>query len=160
MNDESRASRGVGSFFFAAIPAIIGVAFLIWLSFFSGCFDFKHHVAEVSDEDRVKQRMDNRVGVTEPLSAPVAVTIRKEDCIKVSKAFLDGSSLTAYVTNTCGEYDKWPELHWAARSPDRTIIHQNYSFIQSGLTEGDTAEVTMDIPQDHRIVSVEVWGRK
>lgn len=157
--EESRSSRGAGSLFFAAIPFVIGLAFLIWLSFFSGCFDFRHHIKEVGRKDSLEDRMDNRVGVKEALTAPVKVIIRKGNCFFVDRAFLDGLTLTVYLKNGCSDSPYYFQWNWRATSPDGTVVHQGYSNSLDGLDPGSTVEYTEEMPNDRRIAAITVWAK-
>ena len=152
MENESTKSRGIGSFFFAAIPGILGAGAVLWLLFVTGVVDF--HRQEI-----LQGRMDNRVGVVEPLKEPVKLIVEDEYCVKITKAFLDGDSLTAYMTSGCHEYLDYWELHWEVKSPDGTILDSGYdntAFLPP-LHAGEKAEHVFSLPSDSRTNTVVVW---
>ena len=146
---------GIGWLAFALIPAALAGAGLMWLAFYTGVIDW-------SKTQRIEGRMDARVGVNGQLTAPVDLIIRKTSCLKVSRAFLDSGSLTAYVTNSCTELqDSSWALKWNAIAPDGTIISSSIDQIHGGTLEaGETKEMTEDVSNDSRMTKFVVWAQK
>jgi hypothetical protein len=68
MQEESRQSRGLGSFFFAAIPWVLAMAALAWLGFYTGIVEFHHQQKEIRKVETIEGRMDGRVGASADLS--------------------------------------------------------------------------------------------
>ena len=158
--EEIKVTGGIGAFFFAAIPWILGCAAVVWLGFFTGIIQFRHQQSAYRQQQTVQQRMDNRVGVTAPLKEPVKLIILpRHGCIKIEKAFLDGSRMTVYLHSNCQTFMDYYQLHTVGRSPDRTIVWSDYENTSSlpSLQPGDTGEWSMDVSQDQRISAIEIW---
>lgn len=151
-NNENTLTRGIGSFFFFAIPAVLAGAALMWLAFYTGVIDWQK-------TQRVEGRMDNRVGVNGQLTMPVDLVIGNRSCLKIDRAFLDGDSVTMYLDNQCHTRLDYYEWHWKAVSPDGTTIKENYENTLDGIDDGEKLEKTMSLPDDNRIVKIIVWAR-
>lgn len=157
---EIKHTGGVGWFFSALIPGAIAGAALMWLAFYTGVVDWQK-------AQRIEARQDARVGVHGEIKTPVDLIIRDGGCLHVSRAFLDGSTLTAYLTNGCPEdLDYW-EIHWNEISPDHTIIHTGYTNHtgdtgSTGIQSGATLEVPFDLSgdQDSRTAQIVVWSKR
>ena len=150
---EVKTTGGIGAFFYAAIPWILGCAALVWFGFCMGVIEFNH-------QQVVQQRMDNRVGVTAPLVAPVTLKILPEDgCIKIERAYLDGSRATLYIANHCERTLDYYELHFQGIAPDGTVIwgtYENTAFLPA-LLANERAEWSEKISDDSRIASIVMW---
>ncbi len=158
MNDESRASKGIGSFFYAAIPATIGLGAIFWLFFYSDWVHLGNDVKQMNHQDAVSQRMDNRVGANPISKAPVKLTeLNNNKCFKITKSFLDGDSVTMYVHNDCHAALRYQEWHWGAYGPDGTLIKRSYDDSVDELAPGDTIEHTMNLAKDERTVEIKIW---
>jgi len=152
-NEEVRIN-GISAFFYAAIPWILLMAALAGLAFWTGVVSFSH-------DQQVQTRMDNRVGVVEPLKKPVSLIIEDRGCLKITKAFLDGDRLTSYVTDTCPGHMTYWELGWKIKSPDGTIVASGYNNTAElpNLDHGDKIEHVDNLPSDDRSNTVIVWTR-
>jgi hypothetical protein len=106
------------------------------------------------------QRMNNRVGVVEPLKNPVTLTIRQPDCYRIERAFIDGDQLTAYITNHCTDTPNYAQLHWEVVAPDGTIIQHGYeNYKVPKLSPGETGEISVELPSDPRAAKVVTWSQ-
>ena len=150
MNDAEKG--GIGWLFFAAIPAVLAGAALMWLAFYTGVIDWKQ-------TQRIEGRMDARVGIRGELTAPVDLIIKDKSCLHITKAFLDGGTLTSYVTSACKAPSGYWELRWRAVAPDGTIIASGYNNTAylTELDPGETTEHTDNLPDNERISKVIVW---
>jgi hypothetical protein len=156
---EIKHTGGIGWFFFALIPGALAGAALMWLAFYTGVIDWRK-------TERIEARMDDRVGVHGELKTPVDLVVRdsQSSCLRITRAYLDGSKLTTYLTNNCHtDLDYW-EVHWNAAAPDHTVIHSGYTNHMDdgavGIGEGLTMEVTFDISRqdDDRTDKIVVWS--
>lgn len=145
------AKGGINAFFWGIVPGALGGAALIWLAFVSGCLDLRQ-------QQTLAQRMDNRVGVVQPLNNPVQLVIQQPDCYKVERAFVDGNIITAYTRNTCHQTPDYTETHWQALAPDGTVIQQNYDNSLSNAPPGQAFEWQVQVPEDDRIAKIVVWS--
>lgn len=150
--DELKVAGGVGAWFYAMIPAALGGAALMWLAFFTGCVDWRA-------ARRLEGRMADRVGVHGEILAPVSLVIQKVDCARVDRSYLDGDTLTIYITNGCKAELNYYSWHYKAIAPDGTIIQSDYSNDMSGLMAGDRVEKQFTLQDDSRIATVVVWAR-
>lgn len=148
---EVKHAGGVGWFFFALVPGAIAGALLMYLAFYTGVVDWQK-------AQRIEGRMDNRVGVNGELTKPVDLIIRDASCLKVSRAYLDSGTLTAYVTNNCHTTIGYWEWHYNQISPDGTVIHSWYDNSVSGPESGQTVEETTKLADDDRTAKVVVWA--
>jgi hypothetical protein len=156
---ELKETGGKGYAYFALIPALLAGAALMWLAFFTGIVDWRQGQNAIAKQATIEGRMDNRVGVNGTLTKPVDLIITNHTCLKIERAFLDGTSVTMYLHNQCHSSLEYYEWHWKAIAPDGTIIGSNYANDDSGLDVGDKAEKTMTMPGDPRIEKVIVWAK-
>lgn len=149
---EPLSSRGIGSFFFFAIPAILGIAASVWLGFRIDLFHFNQEVTQAN-------RSDGRVGVHEPLKEPLKLFIKDSVCVKITYAYIDGRTLTFYVKNECPSKREFIKYNVKPKAPDGTLIHSEGTYLDTfdgNLDAGDRVEETFNIPDDTRIATVEV----
>lgn len=149
---EVKHTGGVGAFFYAAIPALLAGALLMYFAFYTGIIDWQK-------AQRVEGRMDNRVGVHGELRAPVDLIIRKADCLEVTRAFLDGDTGTMYIKNDCHRHLSYMEWHWNIIAPDGTIIKDNYSNDLNVPLDGETVEKNFNLDDDSRAAKIVVWAQ-
>jgi hypothetical protein len=151
MANEVKVTGGIGAFFWGLVPGALGGGALIWLAFVGGCIDLQQ-------QRTIAQRMDNRVGVVEPLKNPVVLIIHQPDCYKIERAFIDDNTVVAYTRNTCSHKPGYAETHWQAFAPDGTIIQQHYENSLDNVSPGQAFEWKTEIPQDDRIAKIIVWS--
>jgi hypothetical protein len=150
---EHTEKGGIGIFFFAAIPAVLAGAALMWLAFYTGVIDW-------TKAQRIEGRMDARVGVHGELTKPVDLIIRKSGCLQVSRAFLDDGKVTSYTTNACHSEVGYWEMHWTQIAPDGTVIASGYDNKMGQLEDGETLEFTQELRDDSRTAKVVVWAQR
>jgi len=127
--EESRQSRGLGSFFFAAIPWVLGMAALTWLGFYTGIITFHQAQLAIQKSEAVQGRMDGRVGVDGDVRDPVSLTFHGRGCIKVERAYLDLGTMTAYLHNTCNREIRDIRYSWREVSPDGTTVKSGWDYL-------------------------------
>jgi hypothetical protein len=146
---DSKASRGIGAFFYGAIPAVLGVAGLIWLSFLMGVVEFHHNQVQ-------EGRRDNRVGAYATIRKPVDLVFNGKGCIHVERGYLDGDTATFYIHNVC--YHEIDDISWSIReiSPDGTTVESKRTFLSGSddMVADEKREVQVDISSDQRVVKV------
>ena len=151
--DEVKVTGGIGAFFYAVIPWILGCAAVAWFGFYTGVIEFHHRQA-------VQRRMDNRVGVTAPLVAPVTLKILPEHgCIEIERGYLDGNRVTLYIANRCERTVDYYELRFQGIAPDGTSIwstYENTAYLPA-LRANERGEWSEKISDDSRIESIVVW---
>jgi hypothetical protein len=154
MEDEVKITGGIGAFFYASIFWVLAVGALAWLGFASGVVEFHRHLT-------VAERMDNRVGVREPLQNPVKVVIKAhQGCFSVNRTYADGDTITLYLHNGCSEELMYHEWGWRAKAPDGTVIATKYNNSLEPVEPGSDTEQVMELPDDDRIATIEVWASK
>jgi hypothetical protein len=156
---ESRQSRGIGSFFFAAIFWVIAFGAVTFLSFITGIVEFKHTEATYTKQQTYEGRREERVGVNGEILKPVEVVFTGHGCVKIDRAYLDTQTLTTYISNTCGVSRKFVAVYVKEYAPDGTIVHSNYQFLQgedNGIAAGERVEVTTETSEDTRVVKIVV----
>lgn len=147
----SESKNGINAFFWGMVPGALGGACLIWMAFVSGCLDLQQ-------QQTLAQRMDNRVGVVQPLKNSVQLVIQQPDCYKVERAFVDGDTVTAYTRDTCHQTPSYAETHWQALAPDGTVVQQDYDNSPSNASPGQAFEWRVQVPEDNRIAEIVVWS--
>jgi hypothetical protein len=149
----STASKGIGSFFFAAIPWVIAVGASSWLGLY---MTFHEDHKELKQEDR----MATYVGAAERPKVKIGIETRGHDCIVLSRAEFDGSALLMYAENRCPGDIRYLEWHADLVSPDNTIIESWYTNWQCAepTERGEKAECRHKFDAvDDRTAKVVVW---
>jgi hypothetical protein len=150
---EIKVTGGIGAFFYASIFWVLGLGALTWIGVASGIVEFHHHLT-------VAERMDNRVGVRELLVNPVKVIIpAKQSCFAVNRTFADGDTITFYIHNGCHRELDYTVWGWRAKAPDGTVIAQKRDNTLEPTEPDANLEKVMQLPDDDRIVIIEVWSR-
>lgn len=155
-----KAASGIGAFFFSLILVSVAVSLLAGLGFATGIIQLKHTEKQYTREETTKDRMDGRVGVTQPLKAPVKLIILpRHGCVQIEQAFLDSGHLTVYFRSHCSVFMNYYQFHLSERSPDGTVVASDYenTSVLPQLSPGDKAEWSKDLSGDDRVSSVQVW---
>lgn len=153
---EVKHTGGIGAFFYASIFWVIALGALSWIAVANGVVEFHHHLT-------LAERMDNRVGVREPLINPVKVVIpAHQGCFSVERSYVDGPAITLYIHNVCSpsEYFTYHEWGWRAKAPDGTIISEKTDVSYDPVPQGSKLEKVMELPDDDRIATIEVWASR
>lgn len=152
---EVKYSGGPGAFFYGLIPGVLGGAALLWLAFVSGCLD-------IQQQRTFASRMDNRVGVVEKLTSPVALKIQQPNCMAIQRAFIDGDTVTAYMHNGCSGRNSSGSSYWEwhviATAPDGTIIGTWMENSLDSPPAGATIELKHEVAEDQRITTITVYS--
>ena len=157
--NESRQSRGVGSFFFAAIPAVIACALLLLLAFMTGIVEFTHSEDAYKKRQTYEGRREARVGVNGEILKPVDLLFVSNGCVKIERAYLDTQTLTIYIHNTCSaerQFIKWGVREYA---PDGTDVQSHGTYLDTpdgNLAAGEKFEQVVQVSNDSRVVKIVV----
>lgn len=156
VGNEARQSRGIGSFFFAAIPAILGCAALTWLGFATGIVEFSHSEAAYQKKQTYEGRRDARVGVNGELLKPIDLVYSSRGCVRIDRAYLDTQTLTIYIHNTCPTERRYVKWRVAELSPDGTAVSSKSAYLEDdGTIEADEKqEITVTTSDDARVVKM------
>lgn len=145
---------GLAQFFVFAIPAILGVAFSVWLGAYIQAHEFFHILS-------MEQRAAIYVAAPQATKEPVKIEVRKPDCIFVQRVDLDGSEIIIYGRNDCGHSIGYMEWHWQEKSPNGIVIGQDYTNFRCPIpyAANEVAECRMHIENpDVRTNSIQVWA--
>lgn len=157
--EESRQSRGIGSFFFAAIPAIIAFALLNVLAFTTGIVEFKHSQDEYTKKQTYEGRRETRVGVNGEMLKPVDLVYSSKGCMKIERAYLDTQTLTLYIHNTCSTERNFVKDSVKEYAPDGTVVQSEGGYIEldsgsSSIGQDEKREITVGVSSDSRVVKI------
>lgn len=152
-------ARNVGRFFLMAVPLILALGATAWLGFYMGVHDVRKQLSQ-------EERAAIAVGVTDgPLVGRYRIEIERPDCVTVTRADLDGSTLYLYATNTCRRAIRYLAWHIALVSPDGTILHTKYTNLcpvpraPNAKAECVFSRATyLDVPLDDRAAVLRVWA--
>jgi hypothetical protein len=149
--EESRGSRGFGSLMFAAIPAALAGAAILWLTAVTGVID-------LTSELRQERRAAERVGIVVMPTSPIKVTIREATCLKSAGTYLDGDTLTIYPVNKCTHSLEYPsQFIYRLLAPDGTVIKTEENYIGSNQFDaGEKREFSVKVREDARTVEMSV----
>ena len=83
-------ARNIGRFFLFAIPAILGVAFLIWFAAYMGVVEYIHELSQ-------QKRAAIYVGVKEPPKEKLKINVERHDCTEIVSVDVNGNDLVMYA---------------------------------------------------------------
>lgn len=153
MKDEdgvNAGARNIGRFFLFAIPAILGVAALIWFGAYVGVMKYKKELEQ-------QKRAAVYVGAQETPKEKLKINVVMHDCTEVVGVDLNGRDLIIYAKNNCHTKLDYLAWHWELNSPDGTIVDSDYTNLCPRPKHGQKAECKMRISDDERAVSLTVW---
>ena len=121
MSDDIQ-ERGIGYFFLAAIPFVLGLAAIVWFSVWITGHNFNRQVTE-------EHRAADAVGEKVLPKGPMKITIRNNprECVKVEDVHFEGDDLWVYSRRTCGNAGSYVELHWREITADGTVVKTGYT---------------------------------
>ena len=144
---------GLSQFAWAAIPAILAIAGLLWLSFYLGIHQARRESAQ-------EARASTAVGASPLPQGKINVVIanKPDSCRIVDRATLDGGDLWVYWHKTCTDnYGiEADSIAWQGLSPDGTVVNGGSDHTVE-LSPGQKGEFHTDqVETDPRIASVRV----
>jgi len=149
----SSGARNFGRLCLSAIPWALGLGAAVWLGVWGGLHTYRHQLA-------MEARAARYVGSVTPQQSPIKIEVIARDCVRVSRADVDGSTLLIYAKNTCHEQIRYAEYHYQEISLDGTVLSQEYHNEAScgiPIFPGDSGECKFDIPMDDRTDKIRVW---
>lgn len=149
--------RGVSTFFFFAIPAVLGLAGIYWLAVTRG-------VVEVRRGFIMNSRHNEIVGAKVLPRGAVQIVLTNADAHGpvIERADIYGSQLTVWVRNdgevSRGEVGSAITLVWKIIAPNGVLIGSGYDFVSWGvpLLPGQVAEFKTSIYADSRMERLEL----
>lgn len=144
MNNESTQSKGIGFFFMAAIPCVLGLAAATWLGVVVSDHDFSRQTSQ-------EHRAADAVGEKTLPKAPLKIEIRNDPhrCVKVEDAHFDGDDLWVYTRRLCGSSQDYTEMHWREVAADGTVVRAGWT--NNGFDDMDIGQRTEYKPYDFQI---------
>jgi hypothetical protein len=129
---------GMSAFFFAAIPYALGSGAMVWLGFFIAGRNFFNQLSQ-------EQRRAIYVGAAEAPKSKLKIELANNGPLKITRADLDGSTVSLYFTNTGTQQVRGIKMSWQLISPDRTNLASGseYSVLCGGpntLEPGEKGE--------------------
>jgi hypothetical protein len=151
--------KGVSTFFYFAIPAVLALAALWWLAFGQGLHFF---VRQISQE----QRAATAVGA-DPLpkeSMKITISDPRDAAVRVEKVEIDGGDLWVYYKNFGATRASYIKLLWRLVGPDGTVLKSREGYVDiysrnsaaGSLEPGERGEAQFKIPSDPRSVRLDV----
>jgi hypothetical protein len=150
------AGRGVGWYFLAAIPFVLGMGASVWFGVYIGAHNFRKQLSQ-------EQRGAVYVGADPRPKSRLSIQIKAVDCVHITKADIDGRTLMLYASNDCHNSIRYLEWHWQLLSPDGTAIAQGFqNQCPMPNSPGDKAECVFSgpyhgLPDEDRAAIVLVW---
>lgn len=145
-------ARNLGRFFLFAIPAVLGIAALMWLSAYIGVMKYKHELSQ-------QERAAIYVGVKDPPKEKLKINVERRDCTEIVGVDVNGKDLLLYAKNGCHKRLDYLTWNWELTSPDGTTIDSGYTNLCPHPKPGLKAECRMKISDDERGVSLTVWTK-
>lgn len=137
----------------SAVPAILGIGALYWLTFGERAHDFKK---TLSQEDR-------RAVLVHAVPLPRAqLKIALDDSggpVQMARVEFDGTDGVVYAVNNGRVRQCYLEAHTSLLSPDGTIIKGSEIYApgaEGGLLKGDKVEIPFHIEPDPRAAALRV----
>ena len=182
LSDEDGVNAGhrnIGRFFLFAVPLVLGLAATVWFSLWVSGYEFQQKKASVAHELTQQERAAVYVGAQVRPKGKLAVQLSQDGCFKIVRADLDTKkrdypfedssdySLLLYGQDLCvkthhdygiGDDTGYREWHWAAISPNGTLISGGYDNRCPAPSFGEIAECRFRIDIDDRIDHFKVWG--
>lgn len=134
--------KGISQFFYFGIPAVLGVAAVLWLGFYVSVHDFSR---KVTQDNRGAQA----VGASPLPKEAFHVTIRnkKEACAQIDSASVEDDALVVYLHNRCPYEVRSVKILWKVIAPDGTVIGANDRYVNGdNLDAGEKVEFREDNP--------------
>jgi len=151
MTEDVRVNfKGLSTFFFFAIPAVLGLAAVYWLAFGKDLHYFRR---EMSQEDRHNEVVGAKILPKNAID--IQFFNKPDDVIAITRAEIDGGEVWVWYQNVGQFRATFIEFHWSLVSPDGTVIKQddNYAAVYRGAGEldpGEKGEVHFPIISDPR----------
>jgi len=163
VKEESKVEiSGVSQFFYFAIPAVLALAAIWWLSFGQGLHYFRRALSQ-------EKRHAEIVGAAVLPKAAMKIKIvdARDAAVRIDRAEIDGGDLWVYYKNVGHSRASDIGLTWRLIAPDGTVVkaHSGYVMIYSennapdSLEPGERGEAHYDIPSDPRAVTLELAMR-
>lgn len=150
---------GISTFFYFAIPAVLGLAALWWLAFGEGLHYFSR---TLSQERRAAEWVGAKIKPRAPLK--IDVYNAPDSPVKIERATFDGGDLWVYYSSEGGA--QHIKANWKEYAPDGTVVASDLNIYPSiegegqspnDLSAGERAELHLKISSDPRAVSIKVW---
>lgn len=165
MSEENVEVKSKALVWLSAIPAVLGIGALVWLTGFRNLHDFNH---QTSQEKRASVAVQALPLPKEPLK--IEIYNSKRLCHQIESAEFDGDELVMYIRNVCGNSIRamteaaYVETHWQALAPDGTVIATGWNnhLYENDLAAGQRTEIRQryGVSTDARIVKWIVRLRK
>ena len=146
-------ARNFGRLCLSMIPWMLGLGAAAWLGVWGGLHTYRHQLA-------MEARAARYVGSAIPSQSPIIIKVLERDCIRITRADVDGDQLLVYAKNSCHKEIHYTEYHWQELSPDNTALHEGYDNGVSCAIPSqpeDAAECRFRIPIDERTTILRVW---
>lgn len=139
--------NGLSQFFWFAIPAVLALAAIMWLTFGQGMHYFRRALSQ-------EKRHAEVVGAS-PLpkvALEIELANARDSAIRINKAEIDGDDLWIYVENSGHSKVDFVEYEWRLSAPDGTIVKSDRHFIPGSTTleAGEKREIKAQIASDPR----------
>lgn len=155
------AARGIGALALAGIPVVLVMALAGGIAAVGGFYATSHEIHQISRQEDAEKRADNRVGAAELPKQAIKLSLKGGSCIKFDSGYLEGSTLIAYIENTCHLDLSYYQLRINGCAPDGTVVQSDYENTSQLplLQAGEKAEVrvSFDRSLDDRIVAVKAY---
>lgn len=138
----------------AFVPALLGIAALLWFTFGSDLHFFRRAIRQ---EERHAEIVKALPLPTKAID--VQIKEKKNACIAIDRAEIDGGELWVYWHSQCFTDDNaFVVISWRGLAPDRTIVVSDQAYAMAGapVSAGDKAEFHRNIQVDPRMVTLEV----
>lgn len=149
---------GISTFFYFAIPAVLGLAALYWLSFGEGLHYFNR---SLSQENRAAEWVGAKIKPRAPMK--IEIQNMPDSQVIIDHASFDGGDLWIYYYSEHGA--RYIQFNWKEIAPDGTIVAASDGYPSvygegkspDDLAAGERAELHLKIDSDPRAVSIKLW---
>lgn len=145
----------------AAVPAVLGIGAIYWLTFGEGLHSFDRQMAT---ESRADQQIKRRAEIVKAVPLPAAplkiiLSQKANATIRITRAEVDNGSGTIYWEHFGHLHECYLELHIKALAPDGTTISGDEKYTDDpdgGTDRGDKGELSFTYPADDRTAVVKL----
>lgn len=150
---------GISTFFYFAIPAVLGLAALYWLAFGQGLHYFQR---TLSQESRAAEWVGAKIKPRAPMK--IEMVNQPDARVRIDHATFDGGDLWIYYYSELGA--SYIQFNWKEIAPDGTVVaakENGYPSVYgegqspNELAAGERAELHLKINSDPRAVSIRLW---
>ncbi len=158
--DTKVTVTGLSILAYFAIPVVLGLAAIYWLSVGEGIHYFHR---ELSQEARHNIVVGTKILPKDPID--IQFSGRPDDAIKITRAEIDGGDVWVWYQNVGQSRAIFIQFHWSLISPDGTVIkqHESYASVYDGAQEldpGEKGEVHFPIVSDPRAKTLKLRMEK